>query len=272
MRITGSSSLLLAGPAVFGLLSPVAAASTPLSARVSDSAFQLLLGADPSGADDETNAPATVSEATKSSEDRGAWYFRIGGASILDHEADFEVANLSGTLTGSNSFGIRAGLGVRLNDVLALELDFGYTDLKYDTLAYSGVTAFGNPFSGTIDTELVYSTLMFGPRLDFELFDGFSLNGAATLGFALGSGKITGTESFLGNTYIIDESGDGVAFAYALRGGVEWAINNHIAIYAGLRYEGSTTMAINYDLYFNTADANITPRMLSVDFGINITF
>lgn len=277
MRKTPAPILSLLVLATLAYSTSQAAASAQTSTWASDSAFQLLLGADPSRSPSTPRsiapAPRSVAEATEDVEERGSWYLRVGGSWILDHETDFEIGAVSGTATGDSAFGIRAGLGVRINSVLSLELDFGYTKLDYDPFEYSGITpVFGNPFSGTVVGDLEYITTMFGPRLDFEIVNGLYVNGAATIGLAYGSATLTGTETLLGSTYAIDGSGIGGAFAYGLRAGLEWAITPNIAIYGGVRYEGSTTMAIDFDLYTSTSDSSLTPRMLGVDFGINITF
>ncbi len=218
-----------------------------------------------------TAAPATIEEATTIEDDRGAWYVRIGADYIVNHDATLEFAGWTGTVNGTDALGIRGGVGVRLNKFLSLELDLGYTSLEYDPVSYSGFFL-GNLYSGSVTGDLDYFTTMFGPRLDIELFDGFSLNGTAMIGFAYASGSINGTETYLGTTYSVSGTGDAAAVAYGFRGGVEWSFSRNVAIYAGIRFEGSSDLNFNYNLYTNTADAILSPMMLGVDFGVSITF
>ena len=206
------------------------------------------------------------------------FYVGLGAGMISPNDVDINVSGagtvngvaLSGGITGEfefdNGYQINGLLGYRINDYLSFETELGYTKFDYDkvNLTVGGTaTSGGVTFTGAastsydIDGSISAFSMIFGPTLDFDVYENFELLLGGGIGFASYNDEIKSVGGSTGLSY--DE--DSTDFAAKFKTGANYSFTEQTYLQA--------TYGFNY---INSGVDNFTDDFTAHSFNANLVF
>jgi opacity protein-like surface antigen len=176
-------------------------------------------------------ASASDAAAQRATQNYGNFYVGIAGGATIPQDVDF---TFSGAVAATGKFSFKTGaaitgeVGYHYNDLLAAEVELGYTKLDFDKFSVAGVTASAN---GHIDTVVGFVNAIVTPlgRSTFTPYIG------GGLGFAHGDTKFNSL-TIGGVTTPINTSSNGTDFAANALIGADYALTSNFLLGARYRF------------------------------------
>ena len=173
-------------------------------------------------------------------------------------------ATAEGEFEFDNGYQISGLVGYRFNDFLSFETELGYTNFDYDKLNATttfNITGGGQTFSATtsesydIDGSISAFSMIFGPTLDFDVYDNLELLLGGGIGFSSYNDEV---KSIAGNTAAAFDE-DFTRFAAKFKTGANYSFTDQTYVQAtyGFKYVDSSVEDFTTDFTAHSFDAKL---------------
>ncbi len=150
------------------------------------------------------------------------FYVGFGAGIISPNDVDIDISaagivngvtfsgGISGEFEFDNGYQVNGLLGYRINDYLSLETELGYTNFDYDKVNVTvggTATSGGVTFTGAasrsydIDGNISAFSMIFGPTLDFDIYENFEILLGGGIGFSSYNDEIKSVGGSTGLSY-----------------------------------------------------------------------
>ena len=202
------------------------------------------------------------------------FYVGLGAGIISPNDVDIDISagtyegvTFSDGITGEwvfdNGFQVTGLLGYRLNDFLSFETELGYSKFDYDklnltvggTATSGGVTFTGGVGSFEVDGSISAFSMIFGPVLDFDIYENLELLVGGGVGFTSYNDEIKTVGASTGLSY--DE--DNTEFSSKFKTGANYSFTKQTYLQAnyGFNYIDSGIDNYTEDFTAHSFDAKL---------------
>lgn len=202
------------------------------------------------------------------------FYVGFGAGIISPNDVDIDVAagtydgvtfsdGITGEYVFDNGFQVTGLLGYRFNDYLSFETELGYSKFDYDklnltvggTATSGGVTFTGGVGSFDIDGSISAFSMIFGPALDFDVYENLELLIGGGIGFTSYNDEIKSVGASTGLS--IDE--DNTEFSAKFKTGANYSFTEQTYLQANYGFNFIDSGIDNYtdDFTAHSFDAKL---------------
>ena len=204
------------------------------------------------------------------------FYVGFGAGIISPNDVDIDIstagivngvtfsAGISGEFEFDNGYQINGLLGYRITDYLSFETEFGYSNFDYDKVNVTvggTATSGGVTFTGAasrsydIDGSISAFSMIFGPTLDFDVYENFEILLGGGIGFSSYNDEIKSVGGSTGLSF--DE--DFTDFAAKFKTGANYSFSEQTYLQAtyGFNFVDSGVENFTDDFTAHSFNANL---------------